>query len=307
LIALLALAAVLSAPRSSAQSLAPKNQVAAVMVGHSLINFDMPWFLEEVAKSKNLQFAKAVQVLLGSSLRNNLLNCSDATSTHVVDPSKFTFSCDAIAAGSPLGLYDTLVLTDANNTIDGNRQYNRTDEAIADYMDIFLARNPAGRVMLFTTWEGIGTYGAAWPDYQAADLARYEAMARAATALAASRGRNTTVEVIPVDVALRDLIVRAERGEIPGITSRTQIFLDDVHMNTLGNYYVACVVFAAIFNRSPEGATGTIYAYANQPPIFDLPVNTASTIQRLAWEVVSTYRGGAIATKPKAPTSLQVR
>ena len=29
-------------------------------------------------------------------------------------------------------------------------------------------------------------------------------------------------------------------------------------MNELGNYYVACVVFAAVYNQSPAGATGTM-------------------------------------------------
>jgi hypothetical protein len=306
----LALATLMVAPLASAQSLPAKNQAAAVLVGHSLINFEMPVFLQALADSKGLQFAKAVQVMIGAPLRTNLEGCRRATSALVVDPEKFAFSCDAIAAGSPLGPYDTLVLTDANNTIASLRQWQRTDEAIADYMDIFLARNPAGRVMLFTTWESTNTYGAAWPDRQAADLAIYEDMARAATAIAATRGHSTTVEVIPVDIAIRDLIIRSERGDIPGITNRSQIFYDDVHMSRLGNYYVACVVFAGIFNRSPEGGTGLVLGgtYANAPVMIDLPVSTASAIQRLAWEVVSTYRGSVVAPlKPKPPGSLLVR
>jgi hypothetical protein len=224
----LALATMAAAPLTSAQSLAPKDQVAAVMVGHSLINFDMPVYVQVLAESLGLRFAKAVQVNIGSPLRANLNGCSSKNTPSTIDPTKFTFSCDAIAAGSPLGLYDTLVLTDANNTISSNRQYNQTDQAIADYMDIFLNRNPAGRVMLFTTWESTYSYGNAWPDKQAADLAIYEDMARSATTIATSRGHSTTVEVIPVDIALRELINRAESGQIPGVTNRSQIFLDDV-------------------------------------------------------------------------------
>jgi hypothetical protein len=306
---LFALATLFVAPFSSAQPLPPRNQASAVMVGHSLINYDMPAFLQAMADSKSLQFTKAVQVLLGTPLRVNLNNCRRSTSTQVVPTEVFTFSCDAIDAGTASGPYDTLILTDANNTIASNRQWWTTDLAIAEYMDLFLARNPAGRVLLFTTWESTNTYGTAWPDKQAADLAFYEDMARSATAIANSRGHNTTVEIIPVDIAIRELIYRSERGEISGVTNRAEFFLDDVHMNRLGNYFVACVVYSAIFNRSPEGATGRVLGgtYANAPVMIDLPASTATALQRLAWEVVSTYRGAATSLKPKPPGSLQVR
>jgi hypothetical protein len=112
-----------------------------------------------------------------------------------------------------------------------------------------------------------------------------------------------------VDIAIRELIYRSERGEISGVTNRSEFFLDDVHMNRLGNYFVACVVFAATFNRTPEGATGRVLGgtYANAPVMIDLPTSTATALQRLAWEIVSTYRGAAATLKPKPPGSLQVR
>ncbi len=287
---------------AQAQSLAPRDQVSAVLVGHSLINIEMPFFLETIATSRGLGFRKAVQVLIGTPLRWNLANCRRATSASVVDESKFSFSCDAIDAGTSSGPYDTLILTDANNSIASNREWNRTEEHIATYTNQFIGRNPAGRVLLFTTWESLTMYGSNWASNQAADLRQYEEMAVGASALARARGPATTVEVIPVNIAIRDLLASVESGGIPNVTSRSQVFLDDVHMTRLGDYFVASVVFAAIYNRTPEGATGRMPGYV------DIPAATATALQRLAWQVVSTYRGTPVAapSRPRAPTLIRV-
>jgi hypothetical protein len=291
--------AALGAVVARAQALAPRDQASVILVGHSLINFDMPSFLQSIADSRGLRMQKAVQVLIGSPLSNNLANCRRASSLLEIDASKFTFSCDAIDAGTGTGPWDTLVLTDANSTIASNRQWNRTEEVISTYASQFIGRNPAGRILLFTTWESLTRYGADWAANQPADLRQYEEMAAGATSLARARGVATTVEVIPVNIAVRDLVAAVQSGGVPGVTSRGQVFLDDVHMTSLGDYFVASVVFSAIFNRSPEGATGA-------PP--GVSVATAVALQRLAWQVVSTYRGSATAapTTPRAPTLIRV-
>lgn len=292
---------------SPAQALAPRSSASVVMVGHSLINYDMPNFLGHLASSRNLTYSDALQVIIGSPLKHNYENCRRASST-APSGGAFAFSCDAIDAGTPSGPYDTLILTEGNNGIANKRQYSKTDDYVALYMEMFLKRNRSGRVLLFTSWEALPTYGSQWLGSQAADLAQYEDIARTAAGIAASRGTNGTVEVIPVNIALRDLIAQAEGGRIPGVTSRSAIFMDDVHMTRLGNYFVACVVFSAVYGRSPEGGTGRIPSpYSSQPPLLDLPQATAAALQRLAWDVVSTYRTGSAPARPKPPGSFTVR
>ena len=298
--AVLALVGIFVAPSTYAQTPAPKNQVAAVFVGHSLINWDMPDYLGVIASSKGLGYRKAVQMILGSPLRVNYENCRQGSTPAPTE--RWSWSCDAIETGN----YDTLVLTEANNTLASHRQWNDTDGFVARYAELLLSRNPAGRVMLFTSWEGLPTYGSEWGARQAGDLAGYEDVARRAGEIAASRGVNTRIEVIPVNIALRDLLARIDRGDAAGLT-RSRIFLDEVHMTAVGNYFVASVVFAAIYNRSPEGATEVIPSpYAGQPALVDLSGGTGQFLQRLAWDTVATYRSGTV-VRPKPPASLQVR
>ena len=295
-------AALLVSTAAPAQMPAARNQASVVYVGHSLINYDMPSYVGSIAASKGMSYSKAVQVIIGSPLRVNYENCRRATATYS-PPSAYTFSCDAIDTGN----FDTVVLTEANNTLASHRQFNNTDEYVSRYLEQLLRRNPSGRTLLFTTWEALPTYGADWGARQAADLAGYEDVARRAAQLAAARGVSGSIEVIPVDIALRDLLTRIDRGEIPGV-SRSTIFLDDVHMTNAGNYFVACVVFAAIYNRSPEGASETVPSpYPGQPPLVDLSGGAGRTLQRLAWDTVTAYRTGGAVARPKPPGSLQVR
>jgi hypothetical protein len=303
-VALFGLSSVMAAPAAFAQA---RDAASVVFVGHSLINNDMPEYLGTIASSKGLSYAKAVQVIIGSPLRLNYENCRRASSSYSA-PGNFSFSCDALEAGTGSGPYDAVLVTEANNTLANHRQYNNTDDYVARYMELLRGRNPAGRTLLFTTWEALPTYGASWGPRQAADLAAYEVVARSAEQIAAGRGTSGTVEVVPVNIALRDLLARIASGGIPGITSRDQIFMDDVHMTRAGNYFVACVVFAVLYNRSPEGAAESVPSpYAGQPALVDLTGGAGRAMQRLAWDVVSTYRTGGVAVRPKPPGSLQVQ
>jgi hypothetical protein len=238
---LLALASM--AQQSMAQALTARTKASVVMVGHSLINYDMPSYLGYLASSKGLSYQKAVQVIIGSPLKHNHENCRRSISVMQV-PSSFSFSCDAIDSGTGSGPYDTLIITEGNNGIANKRAYSYTDEYVARYLEQFTSRNASGRVLLFTTWEALPTYGSDWLNRQAGDLAQYEDIAKVSAQIAASRGTTGKVEIIPVNIALRDLIIQIERGGVSGVTSRSDIFMDDVHMTRLGNYFVACVVFS---------------------------------------------------------------
>jgi hypothetical protein len=300
-----ALLAVIAVNPAQAQALNPKSQASTVFVGHSLINFNMPEYVGQIAASKGLSYQKAVQVIIGSPLRLNYEKCRRAGNEQSPNEN-YSWSCDAIDTGTSSGPYDTLVLTESNNTLALARQWNDTDGYVARYMQLMLNRNPSGRVMLFTTWEALPTYGSEWGARQAADLAAYEDVARHAMEIAASQGTSGRVEVIPVNIALRDLLARIDRGDAAGLT-RSRIFLDDVHMTNVGNYFVACVVFAAIYNRSPEGALDVVPSpYSGQPALVNLSGGAGQFMQRLAWDVVSTYRSGAV-LRPRPPGSLQVR
>jgi hypothetical protein len=236
----------------------------------------------------------------GTPLKGNWENCRASLFVGQYPPR--AFACDAIDAGSASGPYDTLIATDANNSIQSNRIFNEADKYLELFMNLLLTRNPNARTFAYTTWEStkFAYASGSWIDNQAADLAQYQLMAKQAQQRSADRGQNGKVDVLPVDIAIRDLILKAERGEIPGITSRTQIFQDGNHMNALGNYYIACVVFSAVYNQSPAGATTTMIGEYGATEL-TVDSQTASALQSLAWQTIVNYRAGVVTTPPPTP------
>jgi hypothetical protein len=310
---LLGLAGTWSLPAAAQSSSFPaRSSARVVFVGHSLINYQMPLYFKQIASSKSVSLESAVQVNNGTPLKGNWEGCRKAQFSGQYPPR--SFACDAIDAGSASGPYDTLIATDANNSIQSNRIYNAADKYLELFMNLLLAKNPSARTFAYTTWESLNFVYASgsWIDNQAADLAQYQLIASQAQKRSADRGQNGKVDVIPMDIALRDLVLKAERGEIPGITSRSQIFKDDNHMNELGNYYVACVVFAAVYNQTPAGATTNMTGEYGGTEL-SVSGQTASALQSLAWQTIVNYRAGTTtnpppaAKSPKAPQNLKVQ
>ena len=231
----------LAAPLAQAQR--------TVMVGHSLINHDMPTMLAHLAQRAGLPWEQALQVINGASLKVNWSQCRAAQFTGDHPPA--AFACDVLEqAAVP---FDTLVLTDANNTIRSNHLFNHPQQHVAQFAELLLRRQPQGRMFLYTAWERLDRHGFEWPQALDAELAEYRQIATEAEQIAAQQGRVLKVEVLPVNRVLGDLIVRIEAGQIPGLSQRTDLFMDPVHLNDLGNYLVANTVLARLTGRSPVG------------------------------------------------------
>jgi hypothetical protein len=86
------------------------------------------------------------------------------------------------------------------------------------------------------------------------------------------------VRLVPGGRGLVKLKQAIERGEVPGINEfYDQHFSDDLHLSEKGQYMVALVFYASLYERSPDGATfaGT-----------GLNEAQARVYQRIAWETV---------------------
>jgi hypothetical protein len=284
-----------------------KTSARAVFIGHSLINYQMPAFFVQIAQSKGLYAETAVQVINGAPLSHNWQNCRQSQFTGQYPPKDF--ACDAIERGTAGGPFDVLIATDANNSIESNRIYNTPQRWLEEFMNLLLPRKPGAKSFVFTSWESWGYHkSGTWLDAIPSELSQYELIAREAQALSAQRGQNGTVDVIPANLALRDLILEIQQGRVPGLATYSDLFADDVHMNKAGNYFIACVVFSAVYNQTPAGAaTKMLDAYGGVD--LDLSPATAQAMQAQAWKTVSQYRGGVVATpvRPKAPTRLTVQ
>ena len=71
---------------------------------------------------------------------------------------------------------------------------------------------------------------------------------------------------------------------------------DGSHPTTAGTYLAACVFYATLYGKSPEGLPNMVRSTMQQPPVGPAPTDTprdsvtvpmAATLQRLAWRAVS--------------------
>ena len=74
------------------------------------------------------------------------------------------------------------------------------------------------------------------------------------------------------------------RGGVGNMRDRKDLFVDDIHLNDLGNHFVALVHYAVLYGSSPEGratrlkrADGT-EAMAPEPEL-------ARLMQDIAWRI----------------------
>jgi len=296
-----------------AQAVAPLSSARILFIRHSLIGNEMPEMVKAIAESKGLTIRRAVQVYNGAPIQFDWDNCRGAGSTIQWPPSDY--ACDALDAGTDLGPYDAMIIVQANNPIINQQNpanLGTTPNDFEKFLNLFLTRNASGRAYYFTQWESIGSQwhnGQEWTTRIAPEMVVHEQMVDRIEQISRDmRSRNATVNIIPVSVAIRDLVIAAESGQFPGITNRSQIFIDDVHMNRFGNYFVACVVFASVYQQSPAGASGRTVDRWNGE-MTNIPADLALRMQNFAWNVVSSYRGwsGVAAPKPKAPSALTVQ
>jgi hypothetical protein len=288
----------------------PVASVGAVYVGHSLINNWMPYMVKSLAASvPGLGYRQTVQVIPGATIIYNWNNCRQATAAQTWG---IEYACDAIENATPQAPVDTLIVTMANGMYwpDHPDWISSTPEEYNLFLQLFKSRQPTGRAFYFTQWEHQDSsrlVGRDWTDWIAEELGFYERVVERTELLyQQATGQSVDVTIIPAALGLRDLIWEAEAGRIPGLTSRNQIFTDTVHLNYLGNYFLACIVFASIYERSPEGATGrTIGMHGDV--MTDLDPTMTQKLQSLAWKVVSNYRGWTATTvRPRAPGGFQV-
>jgi hypothetical protein len=306
---LMILAATLVPSMVHAQAALPESR--AVFVGHSLLNYDMIEIVKGLAESKGLIIRRAAQSNVGTNIANNWRQCR--RSAYPNENPWWELACDSIDAGTDRGPYDTLVITQVNNPIidPGNpSNLGSTPEDYSRFLDLFLSRNPSGRAFFYTQWEGLDSpwhKGAEWTTRIADESALFERIVQRIEEISLNTyGRRVDVNIIPANVALRELIIAAESGRFAGITSRSQLFVDDVHMTPLGAYYLACVIHSSIYEQSPVGATGrTTGRWGGE--ITNLSPEMARPLQQFAWDVVSRYRGwsGGVA-RPRPPTQLKV-
>jgi hypothetical protein len=182
--------------------------------------------------------------------------------------------------------YDTLVIAENHNLLE-MLQWEHTVRHLRHFHERLLAGNAQGRTYFYETWKDIYNKGApgAWIAHERAASGAWQCIATRVNHALAAEGRNDRITPLPVGAALADLVERATQGNVAGITGANatetvnRLFSDDVHLTTTGMYYAALVTYAAVYQRSPVGAS--------------VPSGVSSTaadsLQAQAWSYVSNF------------------
>ena len=267
---------------------APEAGLSVFHLGHSLVGRNMPAMLAQLAASGGFDTHDYHHQLgWGATLRAHYEPEVEipgfATEN---DNPRFRSAHEAVASGD----YDAIVLTEMVELRDAIRWHDS-----AGYMHRWTrairAGRPDARVFLYETWHPRRDTDA-W-------LARLDADPDAlwkghVLSQVWNDHRAGPVHVIPAGRVLAALTrALAERGGIPGMEDERALFardeanqIDDIHLNDLGNYLVALVHFAVLYQRAPAGLPHELLRADGSRADAPSP-EAAALMQEVTWQVVS--------------------
>jgi len=156
-----------------------------------------------------------------------------------------------------------------------------------------------GSSYIYETWHCINSGTATDCDYDNGDavlwrtrldqdLSKWEAIADYID----NQNTNSDTKLIPAGQAMALLFDEIALNNIDGITSITEFYTDDIHLNDMGNYYIACVMYATLFSISPVGlltemnnSSGSAYQTPN--------ATLGNKLQQLALQSVCNYQNSS--------------
>jgi len=261
----------------------PQAPMRVYHLGHSLVGPDIPHLLAQFAGPGH-RFN--VQRGSGTSLRAHWEESEPILDFDQVNqPPVWRDPKEAFTAGD----YDAIILTEMVELRDALRYFDA-----ADYLHRWahLARdgNPQVRIYLYETWHRLDDPDG-WLDRIDADLDHL--WLGRLTAKDAAAAPDHPIYLIPGGQALAATARAAEAGEIPGLTTRQDLFdraddgsLDQIHLSPLGAYIVALTHYSVLYHRTPIGLPHQV-TLADGTSITALDADAAHAVQALVWQVVT--------------------
>lgn len=252
-------------------------------LGHSLVNFNAPNMTQKLADASSQTFSHADGIGIGASLYWQYINPQTA------DGSTWDTTL-------PKGGFENMLLTEAL-ALKAYLSWN-TVYYLNAFHDTAVRFNPGLKMYIYETWHCVysGT-GAGCEGFWDTDTAfsfrsrlvddrpLWELMA---DTLNTTYGAGTAY-MVPAGTAMVSLIDSIAAGKVPGITSVSQLFLDNIHLTNVGNYFVACVMYSTLLKRSPQGLPAQLtdpwdILYTDHPTTAQ-----AAMFQKIAWETVCNH------------------
>jgi len=308
--------------KSSAKPAGGRAQAAAfpahprvVWLGHSLMT-DIPDMVLGLAKAtKGLDMTFKDHNIPGAPLRWQW--DEETRGSKSFEPQ---FSMNANKA-IKTGTYDTLVMVDSVPR-GGKELVDETVEYAGRYLALVREHAPEdSRVFFYEPWHCTETgteKGCPWdkgnPNANLTWRKRLEADAAMWAEIVAAVNKahpgRVPMRIVPAGTALGRLADAIEKGDVKGFTGFRELFEDDIHLAPTGKYFVACVHYATLFGRSPEGLPQAVVGRWGQTwwgpsaksarkwPVPD--PEAVRVMQRIAWETVAGHPGTGVPAPAKS-------
>jgi hypothetical protein len=282
----------LTAACAAGAAAAPATVRTVFFSGHSLINLDMPWNVQQIAKANGRRLQYNTQVGIGANMKARL----EGGNEQQADGEKVTFKVlDELRRPRSIpgaAKYDALVVTEASE-IASQILWTETQQNAANFHKALLAGNAEGEAWLYDSWDNNGGDVAAWMKKTRADHLWYQCVASWVNKDPAAAKR--PLRLLPAGMMLVQVGEAIQAGKVPGLKSAKVLFdADGQHASNLGNYVLAMTVYAALFAHKPDlgavkpaGRFGK--AYDDLPP-----AATLAALRDQVWDGLQAFeRAGA--------------
>jgi hypothetical protein len=252
--------------------------LAIYHIGHSLVNRDMPAMLAQLAGDGHRYES---QLGWGAPIRSHWgdipVNGFEVENAHP----RYRDARKAVASGD----YDAIILTEAVE-IRASIRYHDSPRYLASFAAAAWKARPETRIYFYESWHPLNDPDG-WLTRLDADLQRYWL----GKILRPALGRlpeGARIHLIPAGQALAALVREIEaRGGVGPIKDRKGLFQDDIHLNDLGNQFVALVHYAVLYQKSPVGLPHELLRGDGTPA--DAPdAELALLMQEMAWSAAQS-------------------
>lgn len=274
----------------------PDKPLRVFHLGHSLVNRNMPFMLEQLAGTGHDHRS---QLGWGATLQSHWepdvpINGFKQENAHP----RYQDALEAVRSGR----FDAVVLTEMVEIRDAIKYFD-SPKYLRLWSREARKHRPDTRVYLYETWHQLND-AEGWLERLDKDLGRYWEGELLAKGLAHG-DTGGPVYVIPAGQVMARFVRRLEQAPgLPGLGSRSDLFArnpdgtqDNIHLNDIGNYLVALTHYAVLYHRSPVGLPFRLKRADGTDA--DAPEEaTARMMQEVVWEVVTRYPKTGVAQRP---------
>lgn len=267
------------------------NNIRAFYIGHSLSNPIVGRVHSLAHHHEKAEFSIRYQTNPGSSLQQSWEIRNEGYAA--IEP--YYAGYYDTRYGLPAGGSDVLVLTESVPRHLGEG-IGRTYQYADSLYRFAVEYNPDIQVYLYEIWHCIysGTPTGCYYDIDANpwrqrlddDLPMWESVV---DTLNSRFNPAKPVKLIPGGQGMAALYDAVMAGDLPGVSTLEDLFIDDIHISGISAYLVACIHFATIYGESPVGLPNVLTDMWGNPYKDNPTPEQAAILQEIAWKVVSEY------------------